>query len=291
MGMISFITPCVLPLVPVYLSILSGSSFDQLTGRGRDLTKEEQREIHTKVISNALMFILGFSMIFIISGVVAGQIGDFLQAFQQNFGAVLINWLLVIFGGLLLLLGMNMAGVWKPMFLNTEKRFQLQKGKFGLISSALVGAAFAFGWTPCIGPFLAVILGMAAESGNRLQGALLLATYSLGLAIPFFLSALSVNGLIAFSNKMKRHFDTLEFVVGTILIVFGLSLHLLGVYGVRNNADALGKVRGWFGGLEEFSSGLERSVSGTNTESNGAPEPMEVDEDTEVTFDDSESGE
>ena len=259
-GLVSFITPCVLPLVPVYLSILSGSSFDQLTGRGASMTADEQRDVHRRVLFNALAFILGFSIIFILAGVVAGSIGDWLNVVQYKYGSAITNWMLLIFGIILLFLGVNMAGIWKPMFLNTETRFRLQKGKFGLISSGIVGAAFAFGWTPCIGPILAPILLMAAESGNRVQGAVLLASYSLGLALPFFISALSVNLLIAFSNKMKRHFHTLEIIVGAILIIIGIAMVFLGGFGIKNNSNGLDLVRQKLGVLDEFTSSIEMSL-------------------------------
>ncbi|MCX6647191.1 MAG: cytochrome c biogenesis CcdA family protein, partial [bacterium] len=122
--------------------------------------------------------------------------------------------------------------IWKPRFLNMEARFQLKKGGFGLLSSMLIGAVFAFGWTPCVGPFLTTILAIAAGTENKGYGAALLATYSLGLGVPFFLSALSVNGLIAFSNKWKRHFDTFELVIGTLLMWIGVYLMIGGTKGL-----------------------------------------------------------
>jgi cytochrome c-type biogenesis protein len=222
-GWASFITPCVLPLVPVYLSILSGASFNQLTGK-EELSAEQQREIHARVLSNAVAFIIGFSIIFIILGLVSQTVGQFLT----RWGFRLVQ----IIGAVLILLGMNMSGVWKPRLLNMEARFQLHKGKWGLLSSAAIGSAFAFGWTPCVGPILAPILVIAGSTGSKLQGALLLATYSLGLGVPFFLSALSVNGLIAFSNKMKRYFDVLEITLGAILMYVGVFLLIGGTRGL-----------------------------------------------------------
>jgi cytochrome c-type biogenesis protein len=181
--------------------------------------------VHKKVILNALAFILGFSLVFIAAGLFAGQIG----AYITKWGGILLRVIAVV----IIVLGMNMSGFWKPRFLNQEARFHIQKGNLGLLSSLLIGAAFAFGWTPCIGPILAPILALAASTGDRMQGAALLATYSLGLAIPFFLSALSVNGLIAFSGKMKKHFGTLELVLGTLLIFIGLFLLIGGEQGLN----------------------------------------------------------
>ncbi len=259
-GLLSFITPCVLPLVPVYLSILSGSSFDEMTSRGADMTDKEKADIHKRVITNALAFITGFTIIFMIAGVAAGSAGDLLIVVQSKYGSSLTNWLLVVFAIVMVFLGMNMAGFYKPMFLNTEARFQLQKGKWGLVSSGVVGAAFAFGWTPCIGPILAPILAIAAESGSRGQGALLLFVYSLGLAIPFFLSALSVNGLIAFTNKMKHHFHTMEVIVGSLLLLIGITLGILGAYGLTINKSGLDVVREKMGWLTEVTTELEESL-------------------------------
>ena len=281
-GLISFITPCVLPLVPVYLSILSGSSFDQLTGKGASITPQEHKEIHFRVISNALMFILGFTILFIVAGTIAGSVGDWFTSLRMEHSGAVTNWLLIIFGAIMVLLGVNMAGFWKPAFLNTEARFHLQKGKWGLLSSALIGAAFAFGWTPCIGPFLAVILAFAAGSGSKVQGAILLLAYSLGLGIPFFLSALSVNVLLAFSSKMKRHFHTLELVAGTVLLLFGLSMTILGIIAVKNNANSLNMIRSRLGWLDDLSQQVEKGYmeqvtgdeeSGEATELPGIEEP------------------
>lgn len=222
-GLASFITPCVLPLVPVYLSILSGATFDQLTGR-TEITPEESRRVHGRVLANAIAFIIGFSIIFILLGLVSAEVGQFLS----RWGFRLIQ----IVGAVMILLGLNMSGIWKPRILNQEARFQLQKGRFGLLSSGLVGAVFAFGWTPCVGPILAPILVLAASSGSKLKGALMLATYSLGLGVPFFLSALSINGLIAFSTRMRKYFNLLELVLGTILMYVGVFLLVGGMRGL-----------------------------------------------------------
>jgi len=282
-GLVSFITPCVLPLVPVYLSILSGTSFNQLTGRGGELTAQERSDIHKRVIFNALAFIIGFSVVFIVSGVVAGTFGEKLTQARDAYGPAITNWLLLIFGIVLVILGLNMAGIWKPRILNAEARFQLQKGKLGVVSSGVVGAAFAFGWTPCIGPILAVIWGIAAESGSRLTGGLLLATYSLGLAVPFFLSALSVNGLLAFTSRMKRHFHTVEIVIGTILILLGLGMGYFGGYGIKNRVDGLTPIRQNMGWLWTYSTELEQGLSQQPQGSEQTEEPVVIKEDIEST--------
>ncbi len=263
-GLIAFITPCVLPLVPVYLCILSGASFDEITGQ-KEMSDKEKAEIHSRVISNALAFIVGFSIVFIALGFVSQAVAVMLA----KWAGVLIR----VIGVLLVVLGLNMVGIWKPAFLSTEARFQMQKGKFGLLSSMIIGSVFAFGWSPCVGPILAPILAMAAGSENKLQAGLLLATFSLGLGIPFFLAALFVNGLIAFTNKMKKHFHKMELIVGTILILVGLFLAILGMQGLDN-------VRRQMGWLEQKATSIEQGVLG---ESEDAP-PITIDEENGVVY-------
>lgn len=190
-----------------------------------EISAAETREIHRKVLVNALMFILGFSLVFIALGLVSAEVGNLLAKWGGH--------LLRVIGLMLILFGLNMTKIWKPRFLNLEARFQVQKGKLGLLSSLLIGAVFAFGWTPCVGPFLAPILAVAAGSTSKAYGASLLAAYSLGLGVPFFLSALSVNGLIAFSNKWKKHFDTVELIIGTLMMWIGVFLLIAGSEGLQ----------------------------------------------------------
>jgi cytochrome c-type biogenesis protein len=222
-GLLSFITPCVLPLVPVYLSILSGASWGKLTAKEGDVSREERAAIHKSVLLNAVAFIIGFSIVFMVAGIFASFIGGFLKEAGDP--------ILRVIGAVIIVMGMNMSGFWKPRLLNMEARFHVQKGNLGLLSSMIIGAAFAFGWTPCVGPILGPILVIAGGS-DKVHGALLLATYSLGLGVPFFLSALSINGLMAFSNKMKRHFDTMELILGSILIFIGIYLLIGGTHGL-----------------------------------------------------------
>lgn len=190
-----------------------------------EISAAETREIHRKVLVNALMFILGFSLVFIALGLVSAEVGNLLARWGGH--------LLRVIGLMLILFGLNMTKIWKPRFLNLEARFQVQKGKLGLLSSLLIGAVFAFGWTPCVGPFLAPILAVAAGSTSKAYGASLLAVYSLGLGVPFFLSALSVNGLIAFSNKWKKHFGTVELIIGTLMMWIGVFLLIAGSEGLQ----------------------------------------------------------
>jgi len=203
-GLFSFFTPCVLPLIPVYLSFLSGMTFDQLQHA------ENTSARFKKVFGNTLLFVLGFSTIFILLGLGATQIGDFLNRYQRPiaFGAAII----------ILILALHFTGAYQISFLNYEKRIDIgSQKKMGPFSSFLFGLAFAFGWTPCIGPILASVLLIAAY--NPQFGIFLLAAYAAGLAIPFLLTALFVNTFIGLLNRMKRHMELVELIIGSVLVL------------------------------------------------------------------------
>ena len=163
---------------------------------------------------NALFFIFGFSLVFIALGASATAIGQFLSE-QQNI-------ISKIAGGIIVIFGIHMTGIFKIPFLNYEKRFHTEGKKLGLLGAFLVGFAFAFGWTPCIGPILAGILVLASRQETIGQGILLLTSYSLGLGIPFFLTALSLSAFFNVFNKFKRHLHKVEIVGGILLIVIGV---------------------------------------------------------------------
>ena len=207
-GLISFIPPCVLPIVPGYLSFISGVSFEEMQNTN------SSSAVRKRIILNALFFILGFSLVFIGMGASATAIGQFLRE-QQN----LIS---KIAGGLIIIFGIHMTGIFKIPFLNYEKRFHTKGKKIGLLGAFLVGFAFAFGWTPCIGPILAGILVLASRQETIGQGVILLTSYSLGLAIPFFLTALSLSAFFNVFNKFKRHLHKVEIVGGILLIIIGV---------------------------------------------------------------------
>jgi len=204
-GLLSFFTPCVLPLIPIYLSFLSGLSFDQLQ------TEQSFGTRLKKVFGNTLLFVLGFSIVFIALGLGATTMGKFLNTYQREiaFGAAAV----------ILVLAMHFIGAFQIKFLNYEKRFDMGGGgkKMGPFSSLLFGLAFAFGWTPCIGPILASVLLIAASQPG--YGAFLLATYAAGLAIPFLLTALFLNAFMGLFNKMKQHMETVEMTIGAILVI------------------------------------------------------------------------
>ncbi len=205
-GLLSFISPCVLPIIPGYISFISGFSLEEM--------KNENASAKRALLVNSLVFILGFTIVFVLMGAAATSIGKILNENLQLISKIA--------GAVIIVFGFHMIGIFKIGFLNYEKRFHLQEKKLGVFGSFAVGAAFAFGWTPCIGPVLAGILAIASQQETVYQGILLLFVYSLGLGIPFFLTALSINKFFNLFNRIKKHFHTIEIVGGVMLIAVGL---------------------------------------------------------------------
>ncbi len=205
-GLLSFVSPCVLPIIPGYISFISGHTLDDLTGNNRSAARA--------VFINSLVFILGFTLVFVLMGAAATSIGKLLN---DN-----LNLISKVAGAIIIIFGLHMIGIFKIGFLNYEKRFHLQEKKLGILGSFTVGAAFAFGWTPCIGPVLAGILAIASQQETIWQGILLLFVYSLGLGIPFLLTAISINKFFNVFNRIKRHFHTIEVVGGMMLVGVGI---------------------------------------------------------------------
>ncbi|HXF47957.1 MAG TPA: cytochrome c biogenesis protein CcdA [Verrucomicrobiae bacterium] len=208
-GFISFISPCVLPLIPGYLSFISGVSVADMSAA------EKRAEVLRKVALSSFIFVLGFSAVFITLGASATAVGKFLLSNKIG----LFNR---IAGVVIVILGLHVMGVIRIPFLNYEKRIQTRSKPLGALGTFLVGVAFAFGWTPCIGPILGGILGLAANQGTVGQGMLLLTFYSLGLGIPFLITAVSFNWFIGFSGFFKKHFRTIEIVSGLLLVGIGV---------------------------------------------------------------------
>jgi len=206
-GLLSFISPCVLPLVPAYLTYISGLTFDELTG------SERRGRIIAKTVLNAAVFCLGFTVVFLAMGVTATKLGSFLQTHKTLFNQIA--------GIIIIIFGFHMVGAYQLKFLLMERRFEGKKGKWGLLGTFVVGVAFAFGWTPCIGPFLAGLLFLASNQNTVWQGFFLLLVYSLGLAVPFLLAAIAVNSFLSAFQKIKKHFRTIEVIGGILLIEFG----------------------------------------------------------------------
>ena len=207
-GFLSFVSPCVLPLVPSYVTYITGVSFKELT----DVAARSK--LRWATISHSLCFIVGFSLVFILMGASATYLGQLLVQHQY--------WIMKGGGILIILLGIHFTGMIKLPFLHAEKRFEMRKKPLGYAGSFLVGVIFAAGWTPCIGPILSTILIYASTSKNMATGILLLTYYSVGLGIPFFLSSLAVNSFLSAFNKMKRYMRIINVASGLFLICIGV---------------------------------------------------------------------
>jgi len=207
-GLASFLSPCVLPLVPGYVSLISGVSIDRL--KGDDGSRSSARRA---VIINSLAFNVGLSMIFISLGAAAGFLG----------ASILNNiWLRIIGGVVIIGFGLQLIGVLKIGALYKDTRFFSQQKPRGVFGSFTLGLAFAAGWTPCIGPILGGIIGLAATSGGWRSGLILSSFYAMGLAVPFLLTGLGINQFLGFYSKFRRHLHKVEVVSGSILIIIGL---------------------------------------------------------------------
>jgi cytochrome c-type biogenesis protein len=207
-GVASFLSPCVLPLVPGYLSYVSGLSLEQLSQGG------DRRLVARRAGVGALFFVLGFSTVFTALGASASAIGQWLAAYATILSRVA--------GVVVIVFGLHTAGVVRITALYREKRLSATGLPPGLWSSFVMGLAFAFGWTPCIGPILGTILALAATESTVARGMFLLAVYSLGLGVPFLLAALGVNAFLSFFAKYKRYFVWGERVAGALLIAIGV---------------------------------------------------------------------
>ena len=207
-GLISFISPCVLPIVPGYLSFVSGLSFEEMQ------SASTMASVRNRILANSFFFVVGFSIIFIALGASASAVGQFLHE--------RLNIISKIAGIIIIIFGIHMTGLYRIPFLNYEKRIHSQTKPIGLLGSFVAGLAFAFGWTPCIGPILAGILAIAAQEETVGKGVILLASYSAGLGIPFLLTALSLTAFYRVFDKFKRHLHKVEVVGGTMLILVGV---------------------------------------------------------------------
>lgn len=209
-GVLSFISPCVLPIVPGYLSFISGVNVAQLKG------SETQAALAWRVAITSLAFVLGFSTVFVALGAAATLVGYYLQQYKRALG--------VVGGVVIIVLGLHTAGLLKIKWLLYEKRAEVKSKPLGLIGAYVVGLAFAFGWTPCIGPILGAILLYASQQDTVGQGVLLLSAYSLGLGIPFIASGLAINGFFAAFSRLRRHMQAVEYAAGALLVGVGLLL-------------------------------------------------------------------
>jgi cytochrome c-type biogenesis protein len=208
-GVLSFLSPCVLPLVPPYLTYMSGASFEQLRADGTTAGIVWQRSVFTSIF-----FILGFSLIFITFGATATAFG---QAFRQS-----LDVIMPIAGLFIIAMGLHFLGIFRIAFLDRQLRHQGPGVASGPVGGFLLGLAFAVGWTPCIGPVLGAILAVAASEETAWDGAALLAIYSLGLGVPFLLAGIALGPFLTFFKSFRRHMGTVEKVIGVLLVLTGV---------------------------------------------------------------------
>ncbi|KFB10069.1 cytochrome c biogenesis CcdA family protein [Nitratireductor basaltis] len=206
-GALSFLSPCVLPLVPPYLCYMAGVSLD-------DFRADEGGAARLSLLRSGLFFVLGFSSVFIALGAGASSIGAFLRAWQQE--------LAIVAGVIIILMGLNFLGVLRISLFSREARFQTSGTPASLSSAYVMGLAFGFGWTPCIGPVLGPILTLAGGRGTIGEGALLLAVYSAGLGIPFLIAALFSGQFMAFLQRFRSHLGSVERIIGGLLVIAGV---------------------------------------------------------------------
>jgi cytochrome c-type biogenesis protein len=207
-GFLSFVSPCVLPLIPGYISFVSGVSVEEMRGDAAPATSRLQ------IFLTSLAFVAGFSLVFVALGASATAIGKFMFA--------KLPLLSKLAGGILIVFGLHTMGVFRLAFLETEKRVHAQRKPAGPLGALLVGVAFAFGWTPCIGPILGGILAIAGSKNTVAEGITLLAVYSLGLGIPFLLTSLAINQFFGAAKRIRKHYHAIELVSGALLIAIGV---------------------------------------------------------------------
>ncbi|MFH1489858.1 MAG: cytochrome c biogenesis protein CcdA [Pseudomonadota bacterium] len=215
-GLISFLSPCVLPLVPGYVSFVSGAAM----AHGADKTGKVtfQRKRKSVVLLSSALFVAGFSVVFVLLGASATWMGAFITSRISMITR--IAGLVIIFFGLLKL------GLIRTLFFYREAKFHFTKKRVGFAGAFLIGASFAFGWTPCIGPILAGILTYAGTLDDVNRGVVLLLIYSMGLGIPFLLTALGINHFFKFFDRMKKHLGLIEKISGAVMVALGLLIFL-----------------------------------------------------------------
>ncbi len=206
-GLLSFLSPCVLPLVPPYLTFIAGTTVEEIAAAG---AKRARRDVALA----AILFVLGFSTVFVALGATASVFGQFIRQY--------ITILSAAAGIVIIAMGLHFLGVWRIAFLYREARVNVEK-PIGLWGAYVMGLAFAFGWTPCIGPILAAILALAGTEDTVARGALLLGVYSAGLGVPFLLAAFAIEPFMGFLQKFKKNFGIVEKVVGVLLVLTGIA--------------------------------------------------------------------
>jgi cytochrome c-type biogenesis protein len=206
-GLISFLSPCVLPLVPPYLSFLAGTTFDRLEN-------PDSSDVRRRAVLAALLFVAGFTTVFVLLGATASALGLFIRQY--------VGVLSMVAGAAIIIMGLHFLGLFRIGMFYREARFSVNK-PVGLWGAYVMGLAFAFGWTPCIGPILAAILAVAGSENSVARGALLLGVYSAGLGIPFILAAFAMNPFVGFLKRMRPRFTVVEKTMGALLVLTGIA--------------------------------------------------------------------
>lgn len=198
-GVITFISPCMLPMLPIYISYFAGSEIENK---------------NKSTLKNALGFVLGFTIVFVLLGAFAGTIGRFLTNYSTIFN--------VVTGGVVILFGLNFMEVIRIPFINQNRQITIKKKKLGFFSSMLFGIVFSIGWTPCVGAFLGSALVLAANNGGSIKGILLLLAFSMGLGIPFIISAVLIDRLKTSFDFIKKHYRIINLLSGIFLVIIGI---------------------------------------------------------------------
>ena len=206
-GLLSFLSPCVLPIVPGYLCFLAGTSLDKIAS-GEDASKERN------VFYFALSFVFGFSTVFILLGASATLLSGLIYEY--------LDILRIVGGIIIIIFGIHFMQIIQLPFLNRDTRYQIESYRPGVVGSYVIGLSFAFGWTPCIGPILGSVLSIAASSETVTYGIVLLMLYSAGLGIPFLLAAYAINGFMKFLSKIRNYIRVIEIFTGVLLVIFGI---------------------------------------------------------------------
>lgn len=236
-GLVSFLSPCVLPLVPPYLGYLGGTTISQAAGE-----ETIDNRVWFRVILGSVFFVLGFTTVFVGLGAGASVFGQLMLAYKQQ--------LSMVAGGIIILFGLHFLGLLRIPLLYQEARYHTQMQGASLIGAYVIGLAFAFGWTPCIGPILMTVLAVAADKASLAKGMQLLFAYSLGLGIPFILAAVAIRPFLSFMQRFRRHLGTMEKVMGLILVLTGI-MFMTGTMGwmaqwMLETFPQLGQIEGWF---------------------------------------------
>ena len=210
-GVLSFFAPCILPLIPAYICFITGLSFDELRESGGGINFASSTK---KILWPTILFILGFSVVFVALGATAGLLGRVVSSYER---------IIRVFGGcVIILLGLHVSGFFKIKKLYYEKKLHLPYKSASMLGAFIVGVVFSLGWTPCVSPALAAILGLAGAQKTLERGIMLLSAYSIGLGLPFILTALAMNTFLNLFSKIAKYLKVISMISGLLLVVVGI---------------------------------------------------------------------